>query len=265
MLRYCSLILIVSVVISCAKVPITGRKQLNMLPESELMSMSLTSYQTFLSENSVVNTSEANTQQVKTVGANMSTAVEKFLATEGQSKRVKNYTWEFNLVQDDLVNAWCMPGGKVVVYTGLLPVAQDETGLAVVMGHEIAHAIARHGNERMSQLLLVQAGGIGMAIAMQDQPELTQDLFMIAYGAGSALGSLKYSRKHESEADKMGLVFMALAGYNPELAVDFWERMAATGGSRPPELLSTHPSSETRISDIQEFLPIAMLYYKPKE
>jgi len=236
-----------------------------MLPESQLMSMSLTNYQMFLSEHDVVGVSQNTAQQVQNVGAKMSKAVETFLASEGQSKRVKDYTWEFNLVNDEAVNAWAMPGGKVVVYSGLMPVALDETGLAVVMGHEIAHAIARHGNERMSQLLLLQAGGIGLAVAMSEKPKLTQDLFMMAYGVGSTLGSLSYSRKHESEADKMGLVFMALAGYNPEKAVDFWERMAANGGSKPPELLSTHPSSDRRISDIQEFLPLAMTYYKPKE
>ena len=265
MFRYIALVLIASFAMSCAKVPITGRRQINMLPESQLMSMSLTSYQTFLSDNKVVNVSKSNAKQVKDVGAKMSVAVEKFLAQEGQSKRVKGYTWEFNLVEDESVNAWCMPGGKVVVYSGLMSVAQDETGLAVVMGHEIAHAIARHGNERMSQLLLVQAGGIGLAVSMSQKPRLTQDLFMMAYGLGTVLGSLKYSRKHETEADKMGLVFMALAGYNPEKAVDFWERMSAIGGSRPPELLSTHPTSDRRISDIQEFLPIAMTYYKPKD
>lgn len=263
--KYISIVLIASLALSCAKVPITGRRQLNMLPESQLMSMSLTSYQTFLSDNTVVGVGKPKAQQVKDVGARMSVAVEKFLAQEGQSKRVKGYTWEFNLVDDETVNAWCMPGGKVVVYSGLMPIAQDETGLAVVMGHEIAHAIARHGNERMSQLLLIQAGGIGLAVAMSEKPALTRDLFLLAYGVGSTVGSLSYSRKHESEADKMGLVFMALAGYNPEKAVDFWERMAAQGGSRPPEFLSTHPSSDRRISDIQEFLPIAMTYYKPKD
>jgi len=247
---------------SCAKVPITGRRQLNMLPESQLMDMSLTNYKTFLSENKVATLTETNTQLVKSVGKKMSIAVEKFLNKEGQTKRIKGYTWEFNLVEENTVNAWCMPGGKVVVYTGLLPVTMDETGLAVVMGHEIAHAIARHGNERMSQQLLVMAGGIGLAVATSEKPQLTRDIFLASYGIGSTLGVLNYSRKHESEADKMGLVFMAMAGYNPEKAVDFWERMAESGGAKPPELISTHPSSDKRISDIQEFLPIAMTYYK---
>lgn len=248
--------------LSCAKVPITGRKQLNMLPESTLMDMSLTNYNTFLEENKVAPTTSSDAQMVKNVGSKISRAVEEFLNSTGQSKRIRNYNWEFNLVNDKIVNAWCMPGGKVVVYSGLLAVSKTETGLAVVMGHEVAHAIARHGNERMSQQLLVQAGGIGLAIAMSEKPQLTQDLFMLSYGISSTLGVLSYSRKHESEADKMGMVFMAMAGFNPEEAVPFWERMAASGGAKPPELISTHPSNERRISDIQEFLPLAMTYYK---
>jgi predicted Zn-dependent protease len=247
---------------SCYKVPITGRKQLNMLPESSLMDMSLTNYQSFLNENKVVPTSASNTQMVQRVGEKIADAVKRYMNTNGHSKRIKNFTWEFNLVEDKSINAWCMPGGKVVVYTGLLPVSKTEEGLAVVMGHEIAHAIARHGNERMSQQLLVQAGGIGLSVALSEKPKLTQDLFLLSYGATSSLGVLGYSRKHESEADKIGLVFMAMAGYNPEKAVPFWQRMANNGGSKPPELVSTHPSNERRINDIQEFLPIAMTYYK---
>ena len=248
--------------LSCSKVPITGRKQLNMLPESTLMDMSLTNYNTFLGENKVANTSSANAQMVKNVGNKIAKAVEEFLNNTGQSKRIRNYKWEFNLVNDNTINAWCMPGGKVVVYSGLLPVSKTETGLAVVMGHEIAHAIARHGNERMSQQLLVQAGGIGLSVAMSEKLQLTQDLFMLSYGVSSTLGVLGYSRKHESEADKIGMVFMAMAGFNPEEAVPFWERMAASGGGKPPELISTHPSNERRISDIQEYLPLAMTYYR---
>jgi len=256
------LILLFIFSLSCSKVPITGRKQLNMLPETTLMDMSLTNYKTFLNENKVASSSSSDAQLVKNVGNKIANAVEVFLSNTGQSKRIKNYKWEFNLVNDQTVNAWCMPGGKVVVYSGLLPVSKTEAGLAVVMGHEIAHAIARHGNERMSQQLLVQAGGIGLSVAMSEKPQLTQDLFMLSYGVSSTLGVLGYSRKHESEADKMGMVFMAMAGYNPEEAIPFWERMASSGGGKPPELISTHPSNERRISDIQEFLPLAMTYYK---
>ena len=247
--------------ISCSKVPITGRKQVSLLPESKLIDMSLTSYNSFLSENKVASNTQSNSKMVKTVGSKIAQAVEKYMKESGQSKRIRNYNWEFNLVNDNTVNAWCMPGGKVVVYTGLLPVTKNETGLAVVMGHEIAHAIARHGNERMSQQILVQLGGVGLSVALSQKPTQTQDIFLQSYGAGSALGILGYSRKHESEADKMGLVFMAMAGYNPEEAVGFWERMASSGGAKPPQLVSTHPSDEKRISDIREFMPTAMSYY----
>lgn len=249
--------------ISCSKVPISGRRQLNLLPESEMIALSVQSYDSFLKEHKLVSDSDERTQMVKRIGAKISQAVEQYLKDDNKSKRVKNFSWEFNLVEENTVNAWCMPGGKVVVYTGILPVTQDETSLAVVLGHEIAHAIARHGNERMSQQLAIQGGGLTLSVLMSQQPQLTQNIFNQAYGVGSTLGSLAYSRKHESEADKMGLVFMALAGYNPDVAVEFWKRMASSGGAKPPELLSTHPSDETRIKDIEEFLPQARIYYRP--
>jgi predicted Zn-dependent protease len=256
-------IFIAFILFACAKVPISGRRQMNMLPESSLMSMSLTSYRDILSKNPLVPDSDSRTQMVKETGKKISRSVETFLRRKNQYKRVKNFKWEFNLIQSDVVNAWCMPGGKVAFYTGILPVTQDETGLAVVMGHEIAHAVARHGNERMSQQLLVITGGIGLALALNEKAKETQDIFLTAYGVSSALGILKYSRTHESEADKMGLVFMALAGYNPEAAVGFWERMAALHkGAKPPEFVSTHPSDERRIKDIRAFLPTAMKYYR---
>jgi predicted Zn-dependent protease len=246
------------------KVPITGRKQVSLVNESELVSMSLTEYQKFLSQNKPLPITDPRAQMVKRVGARIQSAVIQFMAEKGLSKRIEGYAWEFNTIDDPAVNAWCMPGGKVVVYTGLLPVTQDEAGLAVVMGHEIAHAIARHGNERMSQGMLVQLGGIALAVAVSQKPEATQDIFLQSYGITSTLGVLKYSRTHESEADKMGLVFSAIAGYDPNVAVSFWERMAAAGSQQPIELLSTHPSDETRIADIKEFLPEAMKYYKKK-
>lgn len=250
---------------SCGKVPITGRRQVNLLPESTLMSMSVSNYQEFLNTNkTLASTGNNNAQMVQRVGQRIAAAVETYLKKHQQGKRIKDYKWEFNLVDDNAVNAWCMPGGKVVVYTGILPVTKDETGLAVVMGHEIAHAIARHGNERMSQQLAIQAGGVGIGVAMSEKPELTQNLFMQAYGLGSGLGMLAFSRSHESESDKMGLVFMALAGYNPEAAVSFWQRMDALGGGAPPEFMSTHPSHDTRIKNIREFLPEAKKYYTPK-
>ncbi|MFH1319820.1 MAG: M48 family metallopeptidase [Bacteroidota bacterium] len=255
-------IILLFFIISCSKVPITGRRQMNLLPESTLMSLSLTNYKTFLSENKTVSETQANTQLVKKAGNRIASAVKKYMNDNGMSKRIRNYKWEFNLVDDNTVNAWCMPGGKVVVYTGLLPVTKNETGLAVVMGHEIAHAIGRHGNERMSQQIIVQLGGIGLSVALSEKPEQTQNIFLQSYGVSATLGVLGYSRKHESEADKMGLVFMAMAGYDPHEAVAFWERMAKSGGANSPQLLSTHPSDEKRINEIKEYLTVAMTYYK---
>lgn len=253
------------IITSCVnKVPITGRKQVSLIPEYELVGMSLTEYQKFLGEHKPLSLSDSRAQMVKNVGVKIQNAVTKFMNDKGLSKRIEGYQWEFNTVDEAVVNAWCMPGGKVVVYTGLLPVTQDEASLAVVMGHEIAHAIARHGNERMSQGMAVQFGGLLLSAALQNKPQETQNLFLQSYGLTSTLGILKYSRTHESEADKMGLVFAAIAGYDPNAAVLFWERMAAQGGPKPPEFLSTHPSDETRIADIKAFLPEAMKYYKPQ-
>lgn len=257
-----SILLLTCVLVACSSVPITGRKQLHLLPESQLMSMSLTQYKTFLSENKTVSSGTASAAQVKQVGNKIAAAVEAYLKKQGKSKRIKDYKWEFNLVEDPNVNAWCMSGGKVVFYTGILPLTKDENGLAVVMGHEIAHAIARHGNERMSQGLAVQAGGIGLSVALAEKPQLTQNLLLQSFGIGSQLGMLKFSRLHESEADKMGLVFMAMAGYDPNGAVDFWKRMAANGGAAPPEFLSTHPHDDTRIADLKAYMPEALKYYK---
>ncbi len=234
-----------------------------MLPESQLMSMSLTQYKSFLNENKTIANSD-DAQMVKRVGNKIAAAAESYLKRHGQGKRVKDFNWEFNLVEDNTVNAWCMPGGKVVFYTGILPITKDEAGLAVVMGHEIAHAIARHGNERMSQGLALQGGGIALGVALSDKPQLTQSIFQQAYGLGGQLGMLKYSRMHETESDKLGLVFMALAGYDPREVPDFWKRMSANGGTKPPEFLSTHPHDETRIKDLNDFMPQALKYYKAK-
>lgn len=257
-----SLCFILLSIISCSRVPLTGRKQVNMLPEGTLMSMSLTNYKDFLSQHKKLADSDPRTGHVKQVGKRIQDAVAKYLNQEGLEKRIQGFNWEFNVVEEDVVNAWCMPGGKVVVYTGLLPVTQTDEGLATVMGHEIAHAIARHGNERMSQQLVVTMGGVALAVALSDKPKETQNIFLASYGVGSTLGVLKYSRTHESEADKLGLIFMAMAGYDPSQAVAFWQRMSKTGGSSIPQFMSTHPSHETRIKDIQAFLPEAMNYYK---
>ena len=252
-------------ILSCSKVPITQRKQMNLLPESQMMAMSLANYRDFLSKNPPVPASNPDAAMVKNIGSRISSAVERYMKSNGQAKRVQGYKWEFNLVSDKQVNAWCMPGGKVVVYTGLLPVTKDETGLAFVMGHEIAHAVARHGNERMSQMLLTATGGIALDVALSQKPEQTRSIFLTAYGVGATVGVLlPYSRTHESEADKLGMVFMAMARYNPSNAYQVWERMgAASGGGKPPEILSTHPSDATRMKQMKEFLPQAMKYYKP--
>ena len=258
MLLLCSLLFFVA---GCSTVPITGRKQFNLVPDSIINSMSLQSYNDFLAQNKLSDNKQQS-DMVLRVGSRIQHAVEQYSAEYGLD--LEGYQWEFNLVVDDQVNAWAMPGGKVVVYTGLLPITQDDTGLAVVMGHEIAHAIAKHGGERMSQGLIVQMGGIALSEALQNRPVETQQLFMQAYGLGAEVGVLlPYSRKHESEADHLGLIFMALAGYDPNAAVGFWERMAALNeGAAPPELLSTHPSDSRRIRDLKALIPDAMKYYR---
>ncbi len=248
--------------IACGTVPITGRKQMNLFPESEMIATSLTQYDTFLKQ-SKLSTNASQTAMVKRVGQKIAKATEKFLRENNMADRIANFNWEFNLVEDNTPNAWCMPGGKVVVYTGILPFTQDEDGLAVVMGHEIAHAIARHGNERMSQQMGLQAVGTGLALALSQKPAQTQKLWMQAFGVAATTGvMLPFSRSHETEADKMGLIFMAMAGYNPSTAIDFWQRMAQSGGQKPPEFLSTHPSDATRVKDLRVYLPKAMKYYK---
>ena len=232
-----------------------------MIPNSELMAMSFQQYDAFLKENPPSN-NDGQAFLVKDVGFRIQKSVEKFMADNKLSHLLKSYEWEFNLVKNDQVNAWCMPGGKVVVYSGILPVTKNETGLAVVMGHEIAHAIAGHGNERMSQELLRSAGSIGLMVALNEQPEETQAMWMTAYGVGTQLGAiLPYSRLHESEADRLGLIFMAMAGYDPKEAPMLWERMSKIGGQEPPQILSTHPSNQTRIDNLNSWMPEAMDYY----
>ena len=246
---------------SCSVVPLTGRKQINLLPESEMISMGFTNYSDFMKENPP-STDRSNSAVVKEVGNSISAAVNKYFTENNLQSRLEGYQWEFNLVNNNTPNAWCMPGGKVVVYSGILPFTQDNNGLAVVMSHEIAHAVARHGNERMSQQLLTQLGGIALNEAIKQKPEETRKIFLTAYGIGSQVGVLlPYSREHELEADKLGLIFMAMAGYDPQTAVAFWERMASSGGDKPPEFLSTHPSDATRISRIKAAIPEALKYY----
>lgn len=249
---------------ACVTNPITGRQQLLLIPSSEMLSMSFSQYGQFLKDHKL-SSDQQSAAMVKRVGRRIQGAVERYAKEKGWEDRLAGYKWEFNLVESKEVNAWCMPGGKVVVYTGILPLTQNEIGLGVVLGHEIAHAIAEHGNERMSQGLLVQLGGVALQEAVKSQAKETQQLWTTAFGVGAQFGVLlPFSRSHESEADHMGLIFMAMAGYDPHEAAVFWKRMAEKSkGSAPPEFLSTHPSDETRIDDINRLMPEAMQYYKP--
>lgn len=250
----------------CATNAVTGRKQLSLVSESELQLMATNQYQTFLKENKALPTSNSSAAMVDRVGERIANAITKYYTSQGKGSVLEGYKWEFNTVESKDANAWCMPGGKVVVYTGLLPITQSETALAIVMGHEIAHAIASHGNERMSQGMVQQLGGAALQVALSQKPAETQNLFLSAYGIGSQVGALlPFSRKQETEADEYGLIFAAMAGYDPREAVPFWERMAQSGGGAPPEFLSTHPSNQSRIRNIERFMPEAMKYYSGKK
>jgi len=246
----------------CSRVAVSGRQQLDLIPDSEMQAMSEQQYREFLAQNRLSDDAQANAM-VKNCGDRIRKAVEAYFQEKGTPGALKGYNWEFNVVESDQVNAWCMPGGKVVFYTSILPVCASEEGVAVVMGHEVAHAVAKHGDERMSQALVQQLGVAALSTAMGKNPSLTEQLFMEAVGVGSQVGMLAFSRGQESEADHLGLVFMALAGYDPHVAVDFWQRMAAQGGEKPPELLSTHPSDDRRINDIRTHMDEAMTYYRP--
>jgi len=257
-------LLVVSLFIyQCTTVPVTGRKQLSLVSKSELLPMSFQSYKSVLDSSKVLKTSD-QAQMLKNVGEKIKVAVEEYMAQKGLSNQLNGYEWEFNLIEEDVVNAWCMPGGKVVFYTGIMPICQDEEGVAVVMGHEVAHAVANHGAERMSQGMVQQLGGVALSVALAESPATTQRIYSAAYGVATTYGAmLPYSRLHESEADKMGLIFMAMAGYDPNEAPKFWERMREkSGGGQPPEFMSTHPAHETRINDLKAAIPEAMKYYE---
>jgi predicted Zn-dependent protease len=262
------IILAATLLYSCGtQVPITGRKQSTWASEAELAKMSETEYAKFLSEHPLTNDA-AKSAMTKRVGNNIAVAITDFFKTYQDGKynaQISAFKWEFNTVEDPAANAWCMPGGKVVVYSGLFPITQNETSLAVVMGHEIAHAVAKHGNERMTQQMKAQGIGTVLSVAMSGSPQATQEIFSVAFGVAGNLTMLSYSRKHETEADKLGLVFMALAGYDPSEAITFWDRMSKMStGAKPPQILSTHPSDAQRIKDLKDWLPEAMTYYKKK-
>jgi predicted Zn-dependent protease len=250
----------------CSQNSITGRNQLLLNNEADIQSMAAQQYAQFLSENKVVSTTaNKDAEMVRRVGQRLTAAINTYYADKGLSKELEGYKWEYNLVDSKEVNAWCMPGGKIVVYTGLLPITQNEAALAAVMGHEIAHALAKHGNERMSQASLQQLGGQALQVALANKTPAAQNVFMSAYGIGSQVGALlPFSRKQELEADKYGLIFAAMSGYNPQEAIALWERMEkASDGQKPPEILSTHPSEGTRIERLKELMPEALKYYKP--
>ncbi|WP_306541237.1 M48 family metallopeptidase [Dysgonomonas sp.] len=246
---------------SCGSVPVTGRKQLNLVSNQEVLSLSLQQYQQFI-KSAPISTDKKNTALVQKVGTNIANAVETYLKNNGYADELASYAWEFNLVKSADVNAFCMPGGKIVVYEGILPYTQDETGLAVVLGHEVAHAVAKHANERMSQQMMTEYGTAAIGTALGGTSTGVQQAAAAAIGLGSQYGILlPYSRKQELEADKLGLIFMAMAGYNPSQAAAFWTRMSQQGSSTP-EFMSTHPSDNTRIQQIEKDLPEAMKYYK---
>ncbi|MDR2746320.1 MAG: M48 family metallopeptidase [Treponema sp.] len=239
---------------ACVTNPLTGKSTMALVGNSELFSSSFQQYDEFLTEHQVI-TGTAESLLVERVGTRIREAAEKWLVTEGAGSYLADYRWEYKLVRDDQVNAWCMPGGKIVVYTGILPLTQTEAGLATVMGHEVSHALLNHGQQRMSAAMLQQFGAAGVGLLTGQKSQEGQSLAMTIYGAGSDLfGILPFSRDHESEADKIGLTLMAIAGYNPEEAVPFWERMSAGGGGMP-EFLSTHPSDATRIRDLRREMP----------
>lgn len=247
---------------ACSTVALTGRKQLTLLPSSQMLSLASDNYDTVLNQNKI-SENEAYISMVRNAGSRVSNAVEQYMSENGMESRISNYEWEFNVLASDKVNAWCMPGGKIAFYEGIMPICRDETGVAVVMAHEIAHAVARHGNERLSQQLTLQLGGMALSEALEKEKETTQQLAMLAFGLGTQLGVvLPYSRTHEKEADEMGLYFAAMAGYDPREAIEFWERMKQQGGARVPEFLSTHPHPETRIRKLKDLMPEAMKYYE---
>jgi len=247
---------IITLFLSCATNPFTGKKTMALVPNDQLFPTAFAQYDQFLSENKVVKGTK-DAEMITRVGQRIAVAAERWLNANGYQGYLNDYKWEYNLVQDKTVNAWCMPGGKIVFYTGILPIAANETGVAAIMGHEVAHALANHGQQRMSAGLLQQAGAIGLNVALQDDENL--GLYNQAFGIATTIGGmLPFSRAHETEADKIGLYIMAIAGYNPDEAAELWKRMKAnSGGQAPPEFLSTHPSNDTRIANLQALAPTA--------
>ena len=249
----------------CSSVPLTGRKQVLLVSDQEVLSSSLTQYNDYI-KTATKSSNAKQSAMVTRVGQKIAAATEQYLRQNGLESEVKNFAWEFNLVKDQQLNAFCMPGGKIVVYEGLLGIVSSDDELAVVVGHEVAHAVAKHSNERMSQQLMAQYGAAILGQAVSNRSTAVQQLATSVYGIGAQYGvMLPFSRKHESEADYMGLVFMTMAGYNPDVAVGFWQKMSAGGSGSVPEFMSTHPSDATRIAEIKKWLPEIKAKYQPKK
>lgn len=255
--------IVVLAIDACSPVAVTGRKQLNLVSNAEILPLVNQQYDSVIRRGPLSSNRE-QTALVKRVGVKIQKAVEEYMASKNLTSELQGFDWEFNLIDDPkTVNAWCMPGGKVAFYTGIMPICKDEQGVAVVMGHEVAHAIANHGRERMSTQMLAQYGLGTLGALMGQNPGAGKELLMQAVGAGTSIGLLKFSREHESEADRIGLIFMTMAGYDPNEAPKFWERMTEiSGGQEPPEFLSTHPSHATRVKDLKGWIPEAMTYRK---
>lgn len=257
-----TLLLALFLLAGCSSVPLTGRKQVLLVSDSEVLSSSLTQYNDYI-KTAKKSTNTTQTAMVVRVGKKIAAATEAYLKANGMSSEIKNFAWEFNLVQDAQVNAFCMPGGKIVVYEGLMKLVSSDDELAVVIGHEVAHAVAKHSNERMSQQVMAQYGAAILGAVVSDKSAAVQKAAETVYGIGAQYGvMLPFSRKHESEADYMGLVFMTMAGYNPDVAVGFWQKMSAGSGGSVPEFMSTHPSDATRIADIEKELPAIKAKYQ---
>lgn len=262
MKRIIILIATVFLFTECSTVPITGRKRVNLVSDAQVLPTSFAQYNSFLEENKL-STNREMTNQVKEVGKNISAAVDRFMRANNMVEEANAYKWEFNLIEDKTVNAWCMPGGKVVFYTGIMPICDNVNGVAAVMGHEVAHAFAKHGQERITTSYGQQIGSLVVALGTSNKDPKTQAIWNTAFGVTSGLGALKFSRVHEQEADRLGLVFMIMAGYDGEEAAEVWVRMSQrSNGGSTPEILSTHPSNESRIADLKSYLPTARMYAK---
>jgi predicted Zn-dependent protease len=256
---------VILLAVSCAVNPFTGRNQLALVDSGTINQLAVEEYAKVKQTSKILSpATNQNAAMVVRVGSRIAAGISEYYKAKGLDQYLNAMKWEYMLIDEKTVNAWCMPGGKIAVYTGLLPVTENEDALAVVMGHEVAHAIAEHGKERMSQGLVQQLGGMALSVALSSKPAETQSLFMTAYGLGTEVGAmLPFSRSSESEADKLGLIYTAVAGYNSAEAIPLWKRMEALSGSeKPPEFLSTHPTEQNRIKELEKQMPAALELYK---